>query len=206
MAHPKEDLRTQRARERELVAERTRRQEQRNTIVVIVLFLLALAVIGGVLFWLTRPQPAPQGVGVQVPDEGRSHVADGTDITYKHYPPTSGNHYGAPAPWGTIGTADRPLREGTFVHNLEHGGVVILYNCPQGCPELVQQLQGFMRSAPSDPQFSEIKLVMTPYSRGMNHKIAMLAWGWIEEFDAFDRKGMLAFYQGHVGQGPENVR
>ncbi len=208
MANSKQDMRAQRARDRAQAAERQRQRERRSTIVVIVLFVAALGTILGVVAWTQRPQPhAPPTslAGVQVPDEGRNHVQDGSAITYQHYPPASGNHYPRPAPWGTIGTADRPLAEGSFVHNLEHGGIAILYNCPQPCPELVQQLEAFVRSGPKDPKYGETKIVMTPYSRGMQHQIALLAWDWIDELDTFDRARLVKFYQDHVDKGPEDV-
>lgn len=207
MANSKQDVRAQRARERALAAQRQRQRERRSTIIVIALFVAALGIILGVVAWTQRPQPqtATKPAGVQLADEGRSHVPEGSEITYRHSPPASGNHYPRPASWGTVGTADKPLPEGIFVHNLEHGGIVILYNCPQACPELVQQLTALVRSGPKDPKYNETKIVMTPYSKGMQHQIALLAWNWIDELDAFDRDRIVKFYQDHVDKGPEDV-
>ena len=42
----------------------------------------------------------------------------------EHDPPTSGPHYGEPAIWGSY---DSPVQLAQAVHNLEHGGVFILY-------------------------------------------------------------------------------
>src|SRR2546428_6722015 len=71
-------------------------------------------------------------VGQAVADEGRNHVDASTTPTYKFYPPASGPHYSAqgiaPVPWQTIDT----LREGQYVHNLEHGGLANLYDFPSG--------------------------------------------------------------------------
>src|SRR5438132_14047931 len=83
-------------------------------------------------------------VGQEIPDEGpATHVDPSTTPTYKFYPPTSGPHYSlqgsAPVPWQTIDN----LVEGQFVHNLEHGGIAILYNSPSGndCTALKTHLE-----------------------------------------------------------------
>src|SRR5262245_37068183 len=74
---------------------------------------------------------APELVtGRQMPDEGQGHVPEGTQITYKNQPPSSGQHY--PRPYG-YGFYTEPVVAGFWVHNLEHGSVVILYNCPTDC-------------------------------------------------------------------------
>ncbi len=208
MAHPKQDARADRARDRAVAAERQRKRELRATILIVAGVLVVAAAIVGVVYWGSRPQQGvtPAGVaGTRVADEGRSHVADGTAIEYKHYPPTSGAHYPAPVQWGTVGTPQQPLPEGRFIHNLEHGGIAVLYNCPSGCPDLVQQLQDIVTRTGPKEKYGEIKMVMTPYSRGMEHKIALLAWDYIDSFDAFDRDRIIRFYNAHVDQGPEDV-
>jgi hypothetical protein len=49
--------------------------------------------------------------GTKQADEGRTHVPDGSPINYVNNPPSSGNHYPAPLPWGRApkGAADRLL-------------------------------------------------------------------------------------------------
>jgi hypothetical protein len=39
----------------------------------------------------------------------------------------------------------------------------------------------------------------------MDHKIAVVAWGWIDEMDEFDRARIIAFYNAHVDRGPERA-
>ncbi len=75
-------------------------------------------------------------------------------IAYNSTPPTSGPHYETLAAWGV----HRPIRYEHLVHNLEDGGVVIYYQCADGCPELVEQL-----SAIVDPYFRTGRnVVMAP--------------------------------------------
>ncbi len=56
---------------------------------------------------------------------------------YAYCPPASGPHYNNPGIDGPIpakfyGPDDGTRPEG-WIHNLEHGAVVILYNCKHGC-------------------------------------------------------------------------
>jgi hypothetical protein len=210
MANPKEEWRVRRAEERAAAVQRQRQRDRRSTILVIAIIGGAALAIAAGIFWLNRAEQKPDHVplaGQKFPDEGNQHVKPGIAITYKHYPPTSGTHYeqpGGPVRWGTFGTAAQPIPEGAFVHNLEHGGIAILYKCPDGCPDLVKQLQDFVKGAPKDPKYQEVKIVVTPYSN-MTHKIALVAWNWLDELDTFDSARMVKFYQDHVDRGPEDV-
>ena len=60
----------------------------------------------------------------EFPDEGRTHVPDGTLITYRTDPPTSGPHLNQVPPWGVAAT---PIAKELQVHALEDGGVIIHY-------------------------------------------------------------------------------
>lgn len=142
---------------------------------------------------------------LEIPIEGFQHVQPGTPLTYDHSPPSSGAHYPNPMVWGVYA---EPIPEGNFVHNLEHSGIVILYHCPEGCPELVEQLQDFYDNAPPEDQFKEVKILVTPYDRELPAKVVGLAWGFqlnLYQFDEADKEALLSFYQRHVNQGPEVI-
>lgn len=85
--------------------------------------VLIIGVAGVVIFKnMTAPLP-----GVVYPIQGQDHIAEGnTHPAYNSNPPTSGWHYGQPASWGAH---DHELADEQLVHNLEHGGVWIAYNC-----------------------------------------------------------------------------
>jgi hypothetical protein len=148
-------------------------------------------------------------VGTEIADEGTaSHIDPSTTATYKFYPPTSGPHYAvpgsAPVPWKTVDT----LVDGQFVHNLEHGGIAILYNCPSGqeCTTLKNQLSDYINKlAPLDPTHGEVKIVMTPYSKGMTKRVALVAWHYVQFLDGYDQNAITQFYESHVNKGPEAV-
>jgi hypothetical protein len=186
-----------------------------------------LVLVAWYFFAIARPGQFP---GEQsIPNEGSGHIssrnADGTPTgarpSYLHYPPTSGQHYGdLVAPWGVYtSTSAIPLPsaelnfdvlavEGVFVHNLEHGGVVFLYNCPSGCPELEQQFVELYANAPADITFNEKKILVLPYdaSKMGGSPIIALAWDHQWNIAAFDEAALIRWYQRFVNKGPELVR
>lgn len=93
--------------------------------------VLATVVIGGVgWLWYDSSKPLP---GEQLADLGREHVPVGTPVKYNSNPPTSGNHYPDWTRKGVYseanGVYDQPKEDGNLIHSLEHGYIVVSYNC-----------------------------------------------------------------------------
>jgi hypothetical protein len=213
------ELKALRQQQREEAAARQRARDLRNLFIIGgILGTAALAILIVALALNHASQVSNQNrlpfqtvsgtVGTAVPDEGRTHVDPSTTPTYKSYPPASGPHFSvqglAPVPWQTIAT----LQEGQYIHNLEHGGIVILYDCPSGadCTTLKNSLENYVKTlAPVEPQFKEIKVVLSPYSKGMRKKVALVAWDYIEFLDGYDQAELTRFYENHVNQGPEQI-
>jgi len=140
--------------------------------------------------------------GRQMPDEGQQHIPSNQSGTYTApYPPTSGQHSGSN--WAEWEVVDRPLPPEEFVHNLEHGGIVILYRCDAPCPTLVRELRELYATFPKG-KYGKVKLVVAP-DKKIKPPIVILAWTWIDELPTFDRERLLRFYRGHVDRGPEDV-
>jgi len=193
---------TRREVKRQRREEERRRKQQGKILRVAGIILAAVVLMGGIVLLVVRGSQSDASLpGTPVPDEGRTHIPDTQQPQYAHYPPASGPHYDAPANWGVY---DQALPDGRWVHNLEHGGIVILYKCPSGCPDLVKQLKDFYASAPQSAEWKEVKLVITPYDK-MDHQIAIVAWDWIDEMDTFDSARLLRFYKAHMDRGPEDV-
>ena len=122
---------------------------------------------------------------------GNLHFARGGSlpVPYTSVPATSGYHYsdgGAPARWGVY---TETLEDGVLVHNLEHGGVGIHYDCPEGCEDLVKDLAEIAGRAR--------KVILSPYP-GMDTTIALTAWTFIDNFEEFDNQRIQDFIRGHV--------
>lgn len=166
---------------------------------VVMLGLIAVYVLN-----VARPGPLP---GEQaIVDAGGGHVDTSVTLTYQHYPPSSGQHYDATAPWGVYTDPAQPVPEGNFIHNLEHGGVVFVYSCPTACPELEQQFVDLYESAPPS-KYGNKKMVVTTYeaSKLGGFPIVALAWGHQLNLQAFDKDTMLTWYRRFVDYGPEDV-
>ncbi len=140
------------------------------------------------------------GPGRLRPDAGRDHVAEGTRVTYTEYPPTSGPHWPRWAAWGVH---PEPVPEEAFVHNLEHGGVVLLYRCPPPCPEVVRQVEEIFGTLPRS-KYGHVKVVVTPNAR-IKSRFALLAWTRLDEFERFDAQRIARFVQAWQDKGPEDV-
>ena len=135
--------------------------------------------------------------------EGATHVPKCSPVTYKSNPPSSGNHYPI---WGAFGVYSAPLPRGFWVHNLEHGAIVISYNCKQGCADDVTRAKAFVASPPADPECGSggqrVLLVPDPL---LDTSWAASAWGWTLRADCFDEAVFRGFYQAHYNQSPEDV-
>ena len=134
--------------------------------------------------------PDPAGAGTRLPDLGNDHILPGAaHPDYNSVPATSGWHYAlpfAPAPWGIY---DMVLPDEVLVHNLEHAGIGIHYDCPEGCPDLVQRL--------SQLAAEYRKIVISPYP-GMESRIALTAWTFIDHLDELDDGRVVAFIEAHI--------
>lgn len=137
--------------------------------------------------------PPPEDVGgcdglvETVPSEPGSHLPIGTPISWSTNPPAIGSHYPTWAGWDRHYQA---LDRGYYVHNLEHGGVALLYNCPAGCPEVVDQLLAVVRDAnPDDTCGAPVRhriLVAADLLMPPEVQVAAVAWGQVYTASCFD--------------------
>ncbi len=149
----------------------------------------------------------PCGAVVQQhPIEGATHVAVCSYVDYLTLPPSSGNHYPY---WAAFTTYTSRVPEGFWVHDLEHGAIVLSYNCGEaGCADDVAAAQQMIDAYPEDPLCDatasgvRARFVMTPDPR-LDVPFAASAWGWTLRANCFDPDAFLAFAQAHYGQGPE---
>lgn len=147
-----------------------------------------------------EPLPTESTSGeFSVPDEGVFHIEFGTTGTYEHYPPSSGEHYGRILEWGFY---EEDVPPEFWVHSLEHGGVVILYNCNEDCTAVEDALWELLDTAPAEDQFNEVKILTSPNSQ-IESPVVALAWGYQLDLDSVEYDILLDFYNRHVNQGPE---
>lgn len=119
--------------------------------------------------------------------------ASHTEAPYSHdgKPPAGGDHN---ACWGTWGVHAEPLAPERFIHNLEHGGIVLTYNCPDGCE--VEKL--WLESFASDNEL----VVVTKYPE-LATRFGLSAWNARAYSDCLDAAFVRDFYARRVDRGPE---
>ena len=139
------------------------------------------------------------------------HVPVGTVITsWNSNPPSSGQHYPIWGKWNHTNDASAPLPRGYYVHNEEHGGVVLLYNCPEGCPDEISAMQAIIADLPPDPlctapAVSTRTLITADPALPSGIRFAAAAWGFTYTADCFDVQSMRDFILAHYAQGPEDT-
>lgn len=151
------------------------------------------------------PSPAPGAtprLGYQQEDMGRDHVNPGTVVKYLYCPPASGDHYAVqgqgPIDPRLYGPNDRAVPEG-WIHNLEHGGLVLLYKCPgDACTSSGQAaLQQLWATWPASPICNipahQISPVIARFD-DMAYPYAVIVWDEVLPLQTLDTQQILAFY------------
>jgi hypothetical protein len=150
--------------------------------------LVALAVVLGVVFLAGGDDgddvaATMEAAGCEfqaVPAQPGDHTAEQDakdDPKWNTDPPTSGPHYPVTAVYGEY---DTPLQIAQVVHNLEHGGVFILYG--DDVPEAtISQLSALYNDDPRG-------MLLAPYPK-LADKIALGAWTVPDDFEDGDTTG-----------------
>jgi hypothetical protein len=129
--------------------------------------------------------------------EGGVHVDIGSTIDWGHEPPHSGDHYGV---WETVpGEHATVVERGYWVHNLEHGWIVLAYNCPEGCDAELEQLRAVLAARP------DLDILMTEDPLLEGSKFAAISWTWVHAFDEPVMAELLCFVDQHYDNAPESV-
>lgn len=157
---------------------------------------------------------SPDLPGQYFPPQGRAHMAAGTvrpiceegatdtSNCYNSNPPTSGPHDPRALEWGVYSEAQPKERA---IHNMEHGGVVLWYNCESDrCTnEIVPQLLDLMNEFEDDRRL----IVMMPYPEMEPDTVAITSWTRLDKFsiDQFDADRLRRFVEKNERRfNPEN--
>jgi Protein of unknown function (DUF3105) len=141
--------------------------------------------------------PTDPARGIQEADQGNSHVAPGTPVNYTGpLPPSSGSHWPQPAAPVKAGIYDQQLPFEATTHNLEHGGIVIVYN-GLSVGEITQ-LKQFVTDT---LKTKYTKVLLEPYTGLQSAKVTLLAWDWRLNLQSVDVTSMLKFITVHY-DGP----
>jgi len=187
-----------------------------RTIILGAALLAVVAVVGAGVFaaatekayacsnvWQPSPTASPrEGASPQPgyvqPDMGQGHVPVGTKITYTYCPPASGRHYAQPAapiPARVYGPTDTLIPE-QWVHNLEHGGLVILYKGAEVDDAALRTLFDAVPASPIcgfEPGGQSPGPVIARFD-DMAWPFAALVWGRVLPLQTLDQQAILDYY------------
>lgn len=125
-----------------------------------------------------------------------AHVSTDTMIEWSNNPPHSGAHFPI---WENKGEHDTAVERGFWVHNLEHGWIVLVYNCPEGCETELDVLRSVIDARP------DLSILLTPDPLLDGPRFAALSWTWVHEFDEPVLDELLCFVDQHWDHAPESV-
>ncbi len=162
--------------------------------------LIVIVALAALVF-LDPPPP-----GVEFPSQGNFHLSaiEEPHAEYNSSPPSSGPHVGFLANWGP---SEEALPPELFLHNLEDGGIVLAYNCPDGCDELQAGVDAIVTDVGAGT-------LSTPYENpivdpdGNEYRAAAVAWTRVFYFDELtpevesEVETFISLYRGidnHVG-------
>jgi hypothetical protein len=142
--------------------------------------------------------------------QGDEHVEPGqAHPEYNSDPPTSGWHLQDAIPAGFY---DEPQVDEALVHNLEHGHIVIAYDCGKWRGG---SRTGGSRTAPTcDEVKARLKAMVERYDgwkvtvvprENEDTPLALTAWGRIDRLDDYDEARITAFIDAYRDQGPEKT-
>lgn len=182
---------------RQQIRERQRRQRITTSLIWGGIGAGLLAILGFIVWQGVRP-----AAGKSVPIMTSSpHIATDADPgQYNSDPPTSGLHYADTLQAGFYETNDYQYPAGYLVHNLEHGYVILWYNCDlldeAGCAELKSQIHSVM------DELGGFKMIAYPWN-SIDVPVAMTSWGRLQRFETFDAEQAKAFYRANLNKAPE---
>jgi hypothetical protein len=119
---------------------------------------------------------------------------DNGPIHYAEAPPSAGTHHGC---WWPEGTFDTAVPTSRFVHNLEHGWLILAYDCPSGCAADVAALEKAGKA-------SGRRTIVTPF-KGADARIVAVAWEHRLLLDCVDEAAIVAFAKQWCPLAPEQV-
>ncbi|HAF08716.1 MAG TPA: hypothetical protein DCK98_01355 [Chloroflexi bacterium] len=172
-------------------------------VLVLIVAILGLRQAGvlslGAAVPAASPLPTPSPVAADDPARGthdndysNAHVTAGTPVQYADLPPTSGSHWPSPAAPVKAGVYTQHIPFEATVHNLEHGGIVIVYNNLSA--DEVTRLNDFVQSSTAG---TYKKVLDEPYPDLTRAKIVITAWRYHLDLQTVDISSMQRFIQAH---------
>jgi hypothetical protein len=87
---------------------------------------------------------------------------------------------------------------------LEHGGVVVVYNCPAGCPDELAQARAMIAALPARAGCTRADAVLAP-DPSLETKWAAAAWRRTLTAPCYLPDVFAQFAQANLSKGPEDI-
>ncbi len=140
-------------------------------------------------------------MGIAVPNV--EHVPACTHVEYPTNPPSGGDHWPV---WAAYKAYQTPVPREMYVHDQEHGGVVLAYRCADACPEVVSALEAVRTGVATDPLCAiaglQARVILTPDPE-LDHPIAAASWGATYVATCIDPPSLSTFVDQVYGKGTE---
>ena len=169
---------------------------------LVLIVVIVIGAFGFIAFGGKKTPKMPQ-LGINHKSLGGNHIQEGAKHpAYNSDPASSGWHYNdasAPTAWGVY---VQELPPEIFLHNEEHGGVIITYN-PKLLPtDQLKKLQALFAPPYSNKNFTPSKAIVMPRSED-THALELAAWTVTYNMDSYNETNLMDFYLQHVSHSPE---
>jgi len=146
-------------------------------------------------------------ITTNIPVSAAIHVPVCTHVDYATNPPSGGNHWPV---WAAFSTYDEPIPREMYVHDEEHGAVILLHNCKGDCAEIPGALAEARKTVSGDPLClmspgGPSERVVTTPDPLLDVPIAAAAWGATYRATCIDLPSLTDFAKKHYGHGTETT-
>lgn len=141
-----------------------------------------------------------------IPVKSAKHVELCSHVKYATNPPSGGDHW---PEWAAFQSYDTPVPREQYVHDLEHGALVLLYKCDGACPDVLAALDAGRAAVSGDALCLQSagpteRVVITPDPL-LDTPIAVAAWGATYTATCIDKASLVDFAKAHYGHGTEDI-
>jgi hypothetical protein len=160
---------------------------------------LPLLLLPTLLACSTEAEPCERFSFPLAPEPSTAHISCSSSACGNGMnPPNAGAHCGSILNCRVYDT-EQPAC--VWLHNLEHGHAVFLYDCPEGCPEELAKLEQAMNEAPAGS--NGVRRALIAPASGLTNRVAAILWRRSYLADSADPEALRCLLQLQDQDAPE---